>query len=638
MAGRLAHSAAPLEATSELAGPTALHPVIGGGRPAAREHRIPPNKTPRTRGPPPVVPEPTPAQIRNILVDKLATDRNSEAIAFYVDLLERKRGNWSAETAEGYAWLFVKYRQAALARRAADAMHDHGYLISTSFASKLLRMHLNDLVYEPEALAKVLEWLSAGLVREKEGGVPVDERMLETVLDALKRMGRSDWLEQVFKAYRDTLDPGEVGSARLWRLVIGAKLLDGDVRTAEQYFDTWRAGHMAQRSADRVEPPPSAPYLVLLSHYALQVRSGPPSRDPAYRFIALCHHDKIEVSSQYLDLLLRVELARKQLSSFWGLWRAYRALGLERSRSAWLLAIRARGTSRPSARQRFVLGPTPLYRVVPFQYMSAAGPPARSLFRLFLKIRLEQTGRRPSLRLPNTRPDAMLGPDVLNAFLIDFIAHQDWPAAALVLETFRVHRVEPDFQTHGNVVLGVVKQWRRGKVQGQLDGPGAGGDQPPHLMGEIHAFEDPQVRQAEAARGLVSARSEQEGLEMIQSILERREMRLRYWTRPTGEANEDTRAQSTPDNAADAVDDVGGPTLTPSWMAQRERRDLDYLAELLRRCQGVDEPTWARTMATTREEVLPARKRRQSTPESRGSAHPQQVATRGKRHRAAMRK
>ncbi|BGP53727.1 hypothetical protein JCM8202_003658 [Rhodotorula sphaerocarpa] len=578
-------------------------------------------------------------QTRNILVGYLARGRSADAIAFFVDILDRNRGRWSAETAEGFAWLFVQYRQPALVRRAAAELHGHGFVMSTAYTSKLLRMHQNELVYEPEALAQVLEWLSYGLVREKHAGRSVDEGMLETVLDTLKRMGRTDWLEQVFKAYSDTLKPGETGSARLWSLRIGASLLDGDLRTAEKHFHSWRTGAVSESS-----PPSAAPYLVLLAYHAAKVRSAPVSRDPAYRFLALCHHDKVPLSCGYLDLLLRVELFRKRYSSFWGLWRAFDDphLGLRRTRVSWLLAIRAQARSTAAARALTTRASSasPLHRLVPFAYKAASTPSSRALFRQLLADRLAHTFHRPFRRLPTHGNDSLDGAEVLNGFLERFIAERDWPAATVVLETFRVHRVEPDFRTHGNVVLGVVNQWRRGKVaHGHLDDPlgtaAASSDGP-------HAFEDPQLAHASRS-GLAGIRSDREGLELVRKILDGRKMRLNLWRR--SEVASPEEGQTAVGGFLRLIDDDGAEDeldnpapVTSRWMAQRERRDLEYLIALLRRCEGGDEAEWPRIMAETREEMLPPPKdTRAPEAESNPVGRKMQRESRGKRHRAAMR-
>ncbi|GAA5862232.1 hypothetical protein JCM3774_004832 [Rhodotorula dairenensis] len=641
----LAHSSRPLSVVSS--GVSGWHDSVsassGGSSsaatPVALSHPAAPPKAPRKRGRPARAPKPTLPQIRNILVDYLANGRNADAIAFYVDMLKQNRGDWTAETAEGFAWLFVQYRQADLARHAAAELHDHGFSISTALASKILRMHKDELVYEPAALASVLEWLSEGLGREKRAGTAVDEGMLETVLDVLKRMGRTDWLEQVFRAYTDTLEVGEVGSARLWSFLIGAKLLDGDVRMAEKHFDTWRTGYQASRFSAQTSPP-SAPYLVLLAHYASRSYSGPASRDPAYRFLAVCRSDGVEVNTDYLDLLLRTELLRKQHSSFWGVWKAFDnpALGLVRSRATWLLAVRAKMRAhdlnrelRDSARR----AASPLPRLLSFAYEPARAPSSRQLFRGLLRQRLVQTGHRPKRRLDNAKTDPFVSADVLNVFLEHFVAARDWQAATVVLETFRVHRVEPNFKTHGNIVLGVVKQWRRGKVRGTLDYT----DSDAHDDTLRHAFDDPQLREAEE-RGFSSVRTQQQGLDLIRKILEQRKMRMGLWRR--GHEGEGTGygmpIVSGCDPSTPEGDELDHPAaVTSRWMAQRERRDLEYLVSLLRRCEGVDEEEWDRVMAKARIEILPERRLVPKLARSLQPSEAKRAFTKGVRHRAGVR-
>ncbi|KWU44971.1 hypothetical protein RHOSPDRAFT_17113 [Rhodotorula sp. JG-1b] len=594
---RAVHSG--LHASAHSAGQT-CSPSPAKEAPSSRPSRT---KTARKRVASAQPPKPKSSQIRNTLVDYLATGRNADAIAFYVELLQQNRGEWTAETAEGFAWLFVQYRQADLARHAAAAIHDQGFAISTAFASKILRMYKDELVYEPEALAQVLEWLSEGFGREKREGVSVDEGTLETVLEVLKRMGRSDWLEQVFRAYRDTLNEGEIGSARAWSYLIGAKILDGNIRTAEKHFNTWRTGYRASHmaSTSREVPPPSSPYLVLLAHYASRTHSGPFSRDPAYRFIALCRTDGIEISTDYVDLLLRTELRRKQHSSFWGLWKAFDdpTLDLVRSGTTWLLAIRAKMRADTANRAIPSLAHSPLRRLLSFHLQPAHAPSSRRLLKDLLRQRLAQTGHRPARRHP--RSDPFVSADVLNLFLEHFVAVRDWRAATVVLETFRVHRVEPTFKTHGNVVLGVVKQWRRGKLQGRLDDLAQSAHD-----GAVDAFDDPQVRAAKE-KGFSSIRSQQQGLELIRTILEERKMRARLWSREADEV-EVSACDARGSPAQEEGDELDHPSpVTPRWMVQRERRDLGYLVSLLRRCEGVDEEEWKGLMAEARKVILPRR-------------------------------
>lgn len=630
---RAVHSG--LHASAQSAGQTCF-PRPGE---EATSSRPSPTTTARKRITPAQPPKPTASQIRNILVDYLATGRNADAIAFYVDFLKQNRGDWTAETAEGFAWLFVQYRQADLARHAAAAIHDQGFAISTTFASKILRMHKDELVYEPESLAQVLEWLSEGFGREKREGVPVDEGLLETVLEILKRMGRSDWLEQVFRAYRDTLEEGEIGSARAWSYLIGAKVVDGNIRTAEKHFDTWRTRYRAfhTTSTSSKVPPPSSPYLVLLAHYASRMYSGSFLRDPAYRFIALCRSDGIEVTADYVDLLLRTELRRKQHSSFWGLWKAFDdpTLDLVRSGTTWLLAIRAKMRADTANREIPTLAHSPLRRLVPFHLEPARAPSSRQLLKHLLRQRLAQTGHRPARRHPTSDP--FVSADVLNLFLEHFVAVRDWRAATVVLETFRVHRVEPNFKTHGNVVLGVVKQWRRGKVHGRLENF----TQSAH-DGAVDDFDDPQVRAAKE-KGFASIRSQQQGLELIRTILEERKMRTRLWSRNADEA-EASACDARGSPAQEEGDELDHPSpVTPRWMVQRERRDLGYLVTLLQRCEGVDEEEWKRLMAEARKVILPRRQpvakgSRRATPKQEQEAKDRNTMRAARLHRRARRK
>lgn len=554
------------------------------------------------------------------MVDSLASRQPRRALQTFLDALAR-RGNkrLSARTVDGFAWLFCQYRQPALARQAAAAMHDQGYVVTPRLASRLLRMSHDDLLLQPDVLARVLSWLSEGMLRDKQhGGKDVDEAMLETVLDVLKRMGRSDWLVDVFNAYRATLDAGHPGSPRLWGIVISAKTNEGDVRAAQELFSTWRALYEAAQcsaarkrdpsSSDEIapSPPPPQPYLALLHHFSAGT-TYIASRDPAYKLIAVAMQHGLLPSTDLLNALLRTELHRRRWPSFWGLWAQFEPLSLERNEASWGLAIKAKLWHDAARRQRGRLHASPLHAVAPFSYAEAAPPPARALFRAALAARLAATKHRPSLVLSTKQPSS-LSPPLLNIFLDLFVARRDWAAAAVVLETFRVHRLEPDARTHAAVVLGIVRLWERGRLRAEVLG-----------AGESRAEEGDDVydEAAQARRRRRAVMGGPQGVELIRKILEGRKMRVGLWTgkgpSPAENVDKVDQGAAGPAGATEHVQqgsadaDAEGPPSAPAWMTRRETRDLEYLSTLLHRCADLSEEEWVRALEETRREMLPER-------------------------------
>lgn len=239
---------------------------------------------------------------------------------------------------------------------------------------------------------------------------------------------------------------------------------------------------------------------------------------------------------------------------------------------------------------------------------------------------------------------------------------RDWPAAAVVLESFAVARVEPNSATHANVVLGVVSAWEKGKVErGRLEEEGglewrSGGKK---------------------RRGGVSLLDRRlDGLELVRRIMGQRKMRIALWTRrreetpqaeEEGEGEEGTNAARVPpteerlprqidmDMDIELVEDDHPPSAStprlppppPAWMIRRELRDTAYLTSLLRRCEGLSDPDWALTMVEARKEILPSTQaRRDFSSSQRFKAWKQRVSleesrkrrsTTGERYRDGMR-
>ncbi|BGP30084.1 hypothetical protein JCM10296v2_001836 [Rhodotorula toruloides] len=496
-------------------------------------------------------------------------------------------------------------------------MEAAGYPVSTRLAGKLLREFKNRVIVDLDALAAMLSWLSHAMVREKGEGGLVDIELVDTVMDMLKQLGKTDWLLEVFRAYRDCLDPDDIGSPRLWQLAISAHTADGDEPAARALFDRWRRldqqrrRHLAtaENASDEIKaelhsPPPEQPYLAMLDYYAACGRGQSTSHDPAYRFVALCTKDGLAPSTKSLHSLLRLELMRHRWTSFWGIWKAFDELGVPRNHLTYSLGARAslwRLTTkrRPEPQSRY----SPLHDAVSFQYTQVLPPDMRQLLRTVLSLRLEATGHRPHRRL-STKEDEIVTVDLLNKLLDYFVKDNDWPAAAIVLETFKVHRFEPNPHTHAVVVCGIVKQWQRRRLDHKLDG----------LLGSVSAFDGPEAANSRRS-WLVSPATT---VDAVAKILELRKMRVALWTKRDAaeEVEEDDSATITveyvPTMPTQSQEEIEAEQRTEErrrkktqWMISRELRETGYLVELLRRCEGSSEEDWKALLAETRKEVLP---------------------------------
>lgn len=544
------------------------------------------------------------------MIEHLSRSEPRRALDKFKRHLDRPDQSHSARTLEGLAWTFFSYRQPRIAFEAIELLADRGYAVSTRLAAKLLRSYGTELLFDHGtrgSLATVLEWIKCGIERDKDAaaGTTVDENVLATVLDALKRIGRADWSAQVFEAYRETLkrDRGEVGHASVWAAAISAQAAGGDVMAAQLLFRDWRTRRLEAEAAkmsrerDNGEsvscpaPPPEQPYLALLNHFALNSPPMPASKDPAYLLLELTKFDRLPPSTAFLNALLRTELSRKRFSSFWGIWTLFddAELGstsaVTRDHSTWKLAVRARLVSNESRRQRGRLHHSPLSNLSPVPYRECHTPTARSLFSRLVSDRLDLTSRRPSLRLSTSKPDPLaatptsssrVGSPVshsassvrdqaattlLNSFLSLFLARQDFAAAVVVLETFHVHRVSPNPTTHSSVVLSIIKLWEKGKLYGGgRDRRTRGGRASEDLLDLVGGgtLRDDQLERERRTR--VSKHFQGDlAIEAIRQMLERREFRINLWQRGTAPSLSSSPAQEgedSPENELVGTDNV----------------------------------------------------------------------------------
>ncbi|GAA5992803.1 hypothetical protein JCM5350_002274 [Sporobolomyces pararoseus] len=604
-------------------------------------------------------------KLKTLLIEHLSRSRPRQALDLFLDHLEHPHQSHSGRTLEGLVWIFLSYRQPRLGLEAIDKMHKKGYQISSAMATKLLRSYGNELLFDGENLVKVLNWIKQGIRNNDDGkgGGKVDEEMVETVIQVLKNMGRIDWSAQVFQAYRESLEEGTIGNAKLWAAAISAQAAGGDVMAAQLLFKDWRTRYLEVHSDSL--PPPEQPYLALLNHFAVNSPPMPASKDPAYLLLQLTKLDRLPPSTAFLNALLRTELARKRFSSFWGIWNLFDDgtnldQGTFRDHSSWKLATRAKLVSDELRRKRGRIHHSPLLNLSPLPYSETLTPTSRSLFSNLLSTRLELTSHRPSLRLstsqrldpfaasptssqsPSTSTTSPLSVSVeasatlLNHFLSLFLSYQDFTAAIVVLETFHVHKISPNSSTHSTVVLSIIKLWEKGKLLPNYSrgtGGRGGGEQDGELLtlfgegtlGGIEGWErNRQRRVSKNFKGDLA-------IEAIRRILESRKFRVGLWQRDY--YNDDSsRMRMGGEEESEEVGGVSGEE-PPKWMLQREMRDTSYLVDLLKRCSGLEEEEWQLALAKTRKELLPPSKKKKEG--SKGARREEETSA---AHRSASKK
>jgi len=149
------------------------------------------------------------------------------------------------------------------------------------------------------------------------------------------------------------------------------------------------------------------------------------------------------------------------------------------------------------------------------------------------------------------------------------------------LETFGVHRIEPDSVTHSIVVGGIVRRWEEEMRDGEESGRRSRRGRGEGMVG-----------------GLEEGRGTGNPLVVMRRILERRETRIDLWTHT--EASRD-----------DDGDGDGEGSQPREYMKVQELRDTGYLKDLLRRCdpfgRRATAAEWEATMSEFREGLLPPR-------------------------------
>lgn len=588
-----APSKAPMASTSRLPGaPLGVKTVLESprqrvstkGKDKALDSSLHNNADPRSA---------SSSAVKRIMVDHLQRRRPRAAYRAFIAALENIGRPYKHAELVGHVWLLVQYAEKSLALDAAFELHKSGFSLPSRLLVELLSTCYDELLLSPEKLSLVVGWLKDDVARQGDKETEWRDTMTVKVMELLKRMGRNEWALGIFDAWAPTLPSTEVGSEAAWCLAISLKAADEDVRGARDVFYAWRQrwrhvnvlplGECATDSNPPVlAQPPARPYITLINFLATKNVAVPTRADPLYRLLAILQTDNVPLSVSLYNSLLRVELYRSRFASFWGLWNRMLEDGWRRNRTTWKLAVRAKEWRDTLRRQRGRKIGSPMQSVLP-GFNDARAPASRDLFRQLLIDHQTDTGHRPSLRLP-IKDTQIVTASMLNTFLRLFISLGDWPAVQVVLESFAVHRCEPDESTHGTIIIGIVRAWEKGKLVGELE--------------EARGIDE---SENSTARRRAIALGGPQGLELINRITETRRMRVGLWT-------EVKDGEGGSGELAEGKVDVERPRTAPEWMRRRELRDTAYLKSLLRQCQGMRHQEWQSNMAAVRKEMLPPRK------------------------------
>lgn len=586
--------------------------------------------------------------IKQVMVRRLQQKHPRAAYRVFKQALETPASLEHGEMV-GLASLFVQYDEPELGLDAVLAIHKLGYNIPGKLVVQLLSTAFDELLLAPDKLSILIEWLklenaradrrNLGDSQQKPDAIhkprPTDEMVVKT-MTLLRKMGRNEWALDVFESWVARLDEQDPGWEVPWTMAISLHAVDHDVRGAKSVFNAWRqrwqsaqearAASVRARAGDRpvhVAPlrPPSRPYLTLINFLATQNTHLPVATDPLYRLLALLRTDNVALSISVYNALLRVELYRSRFGSFWGLWARMRQDGWQPNRATWRLLAKAQEWRDSLQRQRSRAVKSPLQSVLP-GYDDARAPSSRELFRLLLSDHQQQTGHRPSLAKPQHTPSAkgrnidgikpLVDTSMLNAYLRLFVNLGDWAAATVVLESFGVYHCEPDEATHGAVILGVVRSWEKGTLRGELAEASGITNRLGYTSsyGPLRNHSSRSRRQpggGTPASAVWRTQRGAQGLELVNRIVEARNMRVGLWT--TRNQQTDVGGDSAETASTTAGSSGSSSVPAPDWMLRREMRETWYLKSLLRRCEGLEPPQWHALMASVRREMLPTGKK-----------------------------
>ncbi|KAL8278597.1 hypothetical protein RQP46_009089 [Phenoliferia psychrophenolica] len=381
----------------------------------------------------------------------LATRRPRRALHLFRHSLAHPAPDATPSTTEGLVWLFFHYRQPQLALEALSLLHHSGRRIPVQLATKVLRGTYDSLVLDQDRMNVVFGWLKSGITgREEGGGETMDEGLVETVLELLARMGRTDVLVDLFEAYLAALPTPSIGPDRIWSLTIRSLGESGDLAAASALFARWRSLHLSTST-----PPPEGPYLTFLRLLASHSSHLPPHKSPAYAFLPTLAEDDLPPTVGVHNALLHLELARRAYPSFWTIWAQLSPPPPSTSPPS------PSTTTSPSANAAsyaLAVRALLLQSLSPWHHRRRThrhGPSPRSLLSSLLLSSSLLSSSRPQFALPTPLGPPFLSPKLLNSLLHLFITTRDYPSAVLILESFRVHAIEPTEKTHEIVVLGI---------------------------------------------------------------------------------------------------------------------------------------------------------------------------------------
>ncbi|SCV69011.1 BQ2448_2031 [Microbotryum intermedium] len=621
---------APIASTSQHPGP--FQPTSGtalaqpdefhGSRNSDRAGESVPSRA--SRGPSRRMVATSPAELAFNLAHLLRGRQPKFALRVYLTELNQSPSFITLDNYVSLLRLFIEYGQIACALEAIKASRRKGWAIPASLAKLVIVNSASELVSNPAYLKTVVEWVKQSQEPIKEGiERSAEDRKLGAhfslaAMDALKRLGQGDAALEIFANHIDSAPEGEIGRAEMWAEAIRCKAFDRDIEGAQELFFRWRSLWFESRGSDTLpvvdiaETPsqgprkqlknnngrknlaisefsPAEPYLALLNFLAIATCRRPVDRDAAYSVISLLHQDSVRISTSVFNALLRVELQRARFTSFWGLIAKMVQGGWQRDHMTWRLCIQA--LIQPQVRRESSMlrtsstrGLRTAHRPIrvgvqpasPLQceagYPSQDPPTARALYRSFLDAHRAATGDKRLLVLPGVLKPIMTA-ITLNTFLKLFLQRQDWIAVAHVLDAFKVYGLDPNERTHGQVVVGLVKLWERGKTLGMVE--------------EEEAMHSGQLTWNNRDRTLKAQRQSTRGMELIAKILQTRREKHAAWSE---------EAVSWDDEASDEMTNVASGK-TSERIATGELRNVGYLIGLLKTCSGASEGEWAKRMA-----------------------------------------
>lgn len=546
--------------------PSALDPVISAG--------------PIHKPIKPIEPKlyiPTSNSIKTCMISHLSAGEGRRALHLFRLSLTNPVRNYDQNTLAGLIWLFFDYNESTLALEAIIMMKEKGFSIPIRISSKLLQTATDQLILNLDQFELSITWLRDGILLDKT----MDSNQVETILEILKRLGKTDSVLELFQVYQSSLPFGDIPGPRLWSIVISAVGETGDLVGARNWFNKWRNEFMKQSNLDSITP--ERPYLTLLTQI---IANSPSNSLEPYKFLPLLDQDKVPFSTTVFNSLLQLELSRRQFESFWKLWQKMEEEDYKKDSKSWKLAIKAKKWENGTIQKRG--------RVMSSRARVPNSPNHRNLFSTFLKEHQKHTNHRPSLVQPNSKPSIMTV-GVLNSFLELFIASRDFSACVIGLETFSIAGLVPNQQTHGNLIIGIVKAWENSKLQ--------------------------KMEELENELGISFGSKRQKGiselgsLEMLKKILGKRKMRVELWTEKDTFVNETEGIGEEVGRKKSSILSI--PVIAPEWMKERELRDTTYLISLLQKCEGKDNIEWRVALKLARQGLVPMQEKLSSSELSR---------------------